>query len=349
MCDRERERRLEQEPNDAAADPVVAPAGNGCLPGGRIDRRRLLLVGGATAAVGLGTAAGLVSRRAAGAKAELATIPDRRVAMPPTTPRLVIARGPSPARNVEAALAKIGGMGKLILQGDVVLVKPNIGWNRTPAQAANTDPEVVAAVVRACLAAGAVEVIVCDVSCDEAARALKRSGIGKAAAEAGATVVMPGAAAKRSIEIPGKSRRWRVPEPFVRATKVINVPVAKHHSDTLVSASMKNWFGAIADEREPLHKALDESIVGLAEIFRPTLTVVDATRVLLRHGPEGGNLDDVKQVDAIAVSFDPVAADAWAATQVGTDPARITHFALAEKRGLGRADFKSLSPVEIKV
>ena len=349
MCDRKKGRAALHESDDRPDGAMVVPVGGEGVRDGRMDRRRALLLGGATVAVGLGSRARLAYLGGAAAKPELAVIPDRRVSVPATTPRLVIARGMSPAKNVEAALARIGGMGLFVAKDDVVLVKPNIGWDRTPAQAANTDPEVVAALVRACLAAGAAEVIVTDVTCHEAARTFKRSGIAKAAGEAGAKVVMPAQMPKRIVEIPGKRGRWRVLDVFARATKIINVPVAKHHSDTLLSAGMKNWLGAVADEREPLHKGLDESIAGLAELIRPTLTVVDATRVLLHNGPEGGNVGDVQRVDAIAMGFDPVAVDAWAAAQVGADPTRIGHLGVAERRGLGRLDWKSLSPIEIKV
>jgi uncharacterized protein (DUF362 family) len=308
----------------------------------RIGRRRVLLIAGAGIVAGIGGAGALWYRRGGASTEPAGTIRDRRVAMPPSTPKLVIARGPSPAKNVQAALEKIGGIGKLVVRGDVVLVKPNIGWDRIPDQAANTDPEVVSALVQACLSAGAVEVIVTDMSCNDPARSFSRSGIAAAARQAGAKVLLPSEIEKRSIEIPGKPGRWSVLEPLARATKIINVPVAKHHGYTRLTAGMKNWFGAIEKNRAVLHVGADESIVGLAEVFLPTLTVVDATRVLQRNGPSGGNLDDVKRVDAVAVSLDPVAVDAWAATLLGLDPKAIGHISLAEKRGLGTADFKSL-------
>jgi uncharacterized protein (DUF362 family) len=309
----------------------------------------VLIVAGAGLVAGLGGAGTLAYRRGGASTAQAGTIRDRRVTVPPSTPKLVIARGPTPANNVQAALERIGGIGIFVARGDVVLVKPNIGWDRIPEQAANTDPGVVAAVVRACLSAGAAEVIVTDMSCNDPTRCFSRSGIAAAARQAGAKVLLPAETERRSTEIPGKPGRWSVLEPLVRATKIINVPVAKHHGFTHLTAGMKNWFGAVEGNRALLHVGMDDSIVGLAQVFQPTLTIVDATRVLRHNGPTGGNLDDVKRVDAVAVSLDPVAVDAWAATQVGLDPKSIGHVTLAEKRGLGVADFASLSPVEISV
>ncbi len=303
-----------------------------------LNRRSLLV--GAGAGLGCVAASGLV-------RAAPPALPDRRVKLPASTPKLVIARGASPAKNVEALLARIGGMEKVIAKGDVVAIKPNVGWNRTPPQAANTDPEVVAALVRACLAAGAKEVVVCDNSVHDNAQSFARSGIRAAVEKAGGRVVLAGEAEKRDREIPGKSGRWPLLEPIFGATKLINVPVAKNHGLTQFTGGMKNWLGAVAGKRNGLHAGIDESLVGLALLMRPTLTVVDATRALLRNGPVGGNLADVKRLDTVALSFDPVAVDAWAAAQLGFDPNRIGHIVLAEKKKLGKLDWRSLDPVEL--
>jgi uncharacterized protein (DUF362 family) len=304
---------------------------------GKLNRRSLLLTAGA----GLGALAapGVLSA---------APVPERRAKVAASTPRLVIARGPSPAKNVEALLARVGGMGQLVAKGDVVVIKPNAGWDRTPAQAANTDPEVIAALVRACRAAGAKEVIVCDNSVNDPRRSFERSGIRKAAEQAGARVILPGEAEKREREIPGKPGRWSLLEPLVGATKLINVPIAKHHGLTGFTCGMKNWIGAVAENRHGLHAGIEHSIAGLALLMRPTLTVVDATRVLLRNGPAGGNLGDVKRLDAVALSFDPVAVDAWAASELGFDPTQIKHLVFAEQKKLGKLDWRSLGPVELK-
>jgi uncharacterized protein (DUF362 family) len=280
-------------------------------------------------------------------KAPPGTIADHRVALAPSIPKLVVARGPSVTNNLNAALGRLGGMGQFIQRGEVVLIKPNIGWDRTPAQGANTDPELVAALVRTCLEAGAAEVIVTDRPVNDPARCFAQSGIGSSAEQAGARVLLPEQTDIRSVDIAGKLGRWSVLEPFFRATKLINVPVAKHHDLTQVTAGMKNWLGAIRQNRGRLHHGIHESLASLAALMLPTLTVIDASRVLLRNGPAGGNLDDVKRLDTIAVSLDPVAADAWAATQLGVDPGTIEYLRLGEQRGLGKVDFRSLGPIEI--
>ena len=68
---------------------------------------------------------------------------------------LCVARGQDAARITRAAVDGLGGMGRFVSRGDIVVVKPNIGWDRTPEYAATTNPAVVAAVATNGLAAPA--------------------------------------------------------------------------------------------------------------------------------------------------------------------------------------------------
>ena len=275
-------------------------------------------------------------------------IPDHRVKLAATVPLMVIARGKDPAANVKAALKRMGGMGLFVAKGDDVLIKPNVGWDRLPAQAANTDPHVVAALVRLCLEAGASRVVVTDHPVNDPERCFTRSGILEAVRQAGGRVALPDAKLFQMVPIPSKLGRWPVFEPFITATKIINVPLVKHHSLTRATVGMKNWYGILGGRRNQLHQRIDDSIAELAALMRPTLTVVDATRILMRNGPTGGSLADVKPGDAVAVSLDPVAADAWGVTQLEADPAQLSWLRLGQQKKLGVVDFRSLGPIEIK-
>jgi len=80
--------------------------------------------------------------------------------------------------------------------------------------------------------------------------------------------------------------------------------------------------------------------------MRPTLTIVDASRVLMEQGPAGGNPNDVKAVRTIAAGIDPVALDAWALGLFPNQPSPVS-LRFAAELGLGRIDYAALSPVEI--
>jgi len=319
----------------------------------KVKRRRVLRwlgAGAAVAVTGVGGVAayegysrGIFLRSGKGPDRQF---PDRRVAVPATVPKLVIARGPDPATNVAAALQRMGGLGPFIERDDVVLVKPNAGFGRTPVQGATTSPAVLTAVIRACQEAGAAQVVVAENPAYPAAIAFARSGLQAAAEQAGARFIGPTDASYLNVQLPGFGR-WPVLEPFATATKVINVPTAKHHARSRVTVGMKNWFGVLGGQRGELHDRMDDAIVELAALMRPTLTIVDASRLLMRNGPSGGNLADVKAGDAIAVSQDPVAADAWAATLLEAEPDELGWLTKAAARGFGVVDYGSLAPVEI--
>ena len=269
---------------------------------------------------------------------------DHTVAPNPALPELVIAQGESPQALVQRALLEMGGMGRFVARGDTVVVKPNIAWDRSPEQAATTNPDVVAEVVRQCLAAGAGSVIVTDVSCNDAQTCFERSGIAAAAKSAGAEVVLPEPRFFTQVDLKGDTLGvWPVLEPFLDAHKLINVPIAKHHSLTGVTLGMKNWYGLIGGNRSRLHQRIHESLVDLTAFARPTLTILDGYRVLMRSGPTGGDLEDVELKKTLLVSTDPVAIDAYAAKAWwNIDVPRLRFLRLAEARGLGRSDFAAL-------
>ncbi len=320
-------------------------------PKRRIFTRRRVLVGvgglvGA-AAVGAGGVYVMDNRRRFGRDA-LHTIRDHRVKLPPTAPRMVISRGADPASNVRAVLDRFGGASAFIEPGETVLVKPNIGWNRRADQAANTHPSVVGALVTACKEAGAGRVIVSDCPMGSKKEPFRRSGILKAAVDAGAEVIAPGEVGYHTVKLSDRLGTWDVLQPFVTADKIINVPVAKHHGETWITGGMKNWIGITDKLRISFHGDIDRSIAELAALMRPTLTVMDASRVLMQHGPQGGSLADVKQVNIVAGSVDEVALDAWACGLLGTPRGKLPpYLALGEAMGVGVVDYKTLGPVEV--
>jgi uncharacterized protein (DUF362 family) len=321
----------------------------------RIDRRTALKrVGAAAAVVGGSAAAGRLLWVQGGLGL------DESDARPQTRdfrirdkdggkPDMAIAKtGAEPETLTRAAIDAIGGMQRFIERGDVVTIKPNIGWDRTPVHAANTNPLVVAELVRLVLDAGASHVVVTDASCNEPNRCFQRSGIWKAAYDAGADVVLPVAHRFRSMRMGGSVLdEWPIFRPLVDADKVINVPVAKHHNLAKFTAAMKNWYGLLGGRRNRLHQNIDVSIADLATFLQPTLTVVDATRVLMRNGPQGGNIADAKEMHTVIASVDQVAADAFACKLIGSDREKIPYIQMGHERGLGTMYFENLRTVEV--
>ncbi|MFI5297956.1 MAG: DUF362 domain-containing protein [Polyangiales bacterium] len=261
---------------------------------------------------------------------------------------LVVVQGGSPEALVARALDALGGMKRFISRGDVVAVKPNIGWDRTPLHAANTNPQIVAAVVKAAYDAGAKTVIVTDASCNDPGRCFQRSGIWNAAYNAGAQVILPSEHRFRTMRLKGDVLdEWPVYTALINADKVINVPIAKHHNLSKYTAAMKNWYGVLGGRRNRLHQNIDTSIADLATFIRPTLTIVDAVRVLMRNGPQGGNFDDARQADTVIASTDQVAADAYGCQLIGQHRENLGYLKMAQERGIGTMNWESLRHQEI--
>jgi uncharacterized protein (DUF362 family) len=254
----------------------------------------------------------------------------------------------TPERLVRGAVDALGGMAKFVSRGDVVVIKPNIGWDRMPIHAANTNPEVVAAVIKLVHEAGAKRVVVADGSCNDPNRCFQRSGIWRASYELGADVVLPQEHRFRTMRLKGDVLdEWPVFTTLVDADKVINVPVAKHHNLAKYTAAMKNWYGVLGGRRNRLHQNIDTSIADLATFMRPTLVVVDAWRVLVRNGPQGGNIDDAKDMHTVIASVDQVAADAYGCTLIGQRRENLPYLEMGEKRGLGTMRWENLRVKEV--
>lgn len=263
---------------------------------------------------------------------------------------LAVARGTPPAEITRAAVDALGGMKRFVSRGDVVVVKPNIGWDRTPEYAANTNPAVVAALVGLCLEAGAKTVKVFDHPVTDARRTYKQSGIADAAAAAGANVTFIDDRKFRDMRINGRSlKSWPLYTEVFDADKVINVPIAKTHGISGLTLGMKNWMGVMGGWRGRIHQRVDESIVDLAMFIKPALTILDAVRILTANGPQGGNLADVRRLNMVIAGTDAVAVDAYGATLFGMKPAELGCVRIGHELGLGSMNLEGIKIKRITV
>lgn len=305
----------------------------------RIDRRTFLkgAAAGSFAAAGWPLLDGLLP---AGGRGEAS-------ASGPAGTVLAVAGGGNPEAMVRGAVGALGGMGRFVRRGDVVVVKPNIGWDRTPEQAANTNPEVVRTVVRLCLEAGAKKVRVVDRPCNDPRRCYKQSGIKDAVESIGSpAVVVEHADPRKFVEKEirnGKTlQRWTFYRDVLEADRTINVPIAKHHNASRLTMSLKNIMGILGGNRGNIHHDLDRNIVELNTVMRFDLIVLDAVRILTANGPQGGRLQDVRAADTIVAGTDPVAVDSYGATLFGIAGKDVPHVLYASQRGLGEIDLKKV-------
>ncbi len=265
---------------------------------------------------------------------------------------LVAVKGGEPDVMFEKGIAEIGGMERFVKKGDVVVVKPNIGWDTPPERAANTNPILVGKIVEHCFSAGAEKVLVFDNTCDEWTRCYKNSGIEKAVKDAGGQLVT-GKDKKMYKDVTiekGKSlKSTTVHELILNSDVFINVPVLKNHGGATMSLTMKNLMGIVWDRGWWHKNDLHQCIADFASFKKPDLNIIDGYNVMKRNGPRGVSVADVVNMKYQILSTDMVAADTAASKVFGVDIAKVKHIALAEELGVGTMDLKSLNIKRITI
>lgn len=264
-------------------------------------------------------------------------------------PDIVVVKNASPAQLVRKAVEQLGGIERFVKKGDQVFLKPNIAWDRMPEQAATTNPEAVAEIVKLCKKAGAKRVLVIDRTCNQARRCYRNSQIENAASKAGATVRHIIDARFETLEIPnGKFvKSWDVYRDALESDVMINMPIAKTHGISKVTLGMKNLMGVLGGNRGALHRNFHEKIVDINTAIVPDLTIIDAYRILTANGPSGGNLEDVKLTKTVIAGTNQVSVDACAVGLFDMTPQDVEFLVNAHERGMGEIDLEQLSIQEI--
>jgi uncharacterized protein (DUF362 family) len=329
---------------------------------GALSRRDFFKRGAATVAVA-GAGAGLAwwLYDSTGKAGLLHPQPERlknyfaKVDYPADAARISIARGKiedidAMVRAAVGALGAGAGMKRFVARGDTVLLKPNVGFERAPQYGATTHPEVLRSVIRLCREAGAKQIIVADNPIESPESCFARSGLRSVAGEEGVKLLVPADIHFRPIAIrppradgmpyqPDPARHealgtWPIFWEALRdVDKVIGLPPIKDHNLCYASMGMKNWYGLLGGRRNQFHQAIHNIVSDLGFMMSPTLIIVDGTRVMMKNGPTGGRLDDVKETNTIVASVDQLASDAWCYQNLlGRDPAALSYLELAERK-----------------
>ena len=265
---------------------------------------------------------------------------------------LVAIKGGEAAEMFDQGIAAFGGMKKIVKPGQTVVVKPNIGWAKTPETAANTNPALVKRIIEHCFKAGAKEVCVLDHTCNAWKDCYKKSGIAAVAKAAGAKVVCGNHKQDyRTIEVPDGKRlkNTMIHKVVLDCDVLINIPVLKNHGGAVMTCSMKNLMGVVWDRRYYHKNNLQQCIADFVTVRKPDLNVVDAFRVMKKGGPRGRRLADVVEMRYQLISADIVAVDTAASKILGISSNRIPHLKLAEELKLGTMDLDKLNVKRINM
>jgi len=300
-------------------------------------------------------AAGLISYRLydsqgpkTGVDAEsLVTLPDFSV--PDKAGRTIsIVEGFDRVKTVNKAIELLGGIERFVKPGETVAIKPNVAFATPPMLGATVQPELVAEVVRLCYKAGAKRVTVTDNPINDPASCFTLSGVGKAANEAGAKVMLPKDNLFRHTTLAGGKliKNWPVFfGPFENVDKLIGISPVKHHARAGASMSMKNWYGLLGGRRNVFHQDINTIIAELSMMVRPTLVILDGTEVMMTNGPTGGSVSDLRAANTLIASTDMVAADSCGCTLLELKVSDLPYLAKAERAGAGTTNYEALKPV----
>ena len=270
---------------------------------------------------------------------------------------LVAVMGGEPEAMFRKAIAEMGGMSKFIKRGDKVVVKPNIGWDQPIEMGANTNPKLIAEIIKQCFDAGAGEVTVFDHTCDNWRKCYANSGIEEAAKAAGAKVVPADQESYyKTVSIPkGKSlKTTKIHQAIVDCDKWINVPVLKNHGGAQLTISMKNHMGIVWDRGYFHANDLQQCIADICTYEKPAvLNVVDAYRLMKTSGPRGKSEADVVLSKGLFMSQDIVAVDTAATNffnQVRNMPLeKVSHIGKAQELKLGTMELDKLNIKRIRI
>ncbi|MHC4482551.1 MAG: DUF362 domain-containing protein [Planctomycetota bacterium] len=278
---------------------------------------------------------------------ELVTLPDfsipHRVGQ-----TMSVVKGPDRTKTVDKAIKLLGGIERFVKPGEIVAIKPNVAFASPPMLGATANPQLVALLVRLCYAAGAKKVIVTDNPINDPASCFTLSGVGKAATQAGAKVILPkDNLFKHTTLKNGKLiKNWPVFfEPFNKVDKLIGIAPVKDHHRAGASMTMKNWYGLLGGRRNIFHQDINTIIAELSVMVKPTLVILDGTEVMMTNGPTGGSVSDLKRTDTLIASCDQVAADSYGCSFLGLKPSDLPYLAKAQGAQAGTIDYESLKPV----
>lgn len=261
-----------------------------------------------------------------------------------TLPDAVWVENGEPKDLLNNTLKNLGGIERFVSKDETVVIKPNIGWDRSPQYAATTNPDLISGLVRMCLDAGAKTVKVFDRTCNNSRRCYRNSEIEEKAADAGAEVIQVRKNRYQMISVDGKLiSEWPIYEDYLEADKVINVPVAKHHSLSRVTLGLKNLMGVMGGNRGEIHNHFAVKLTDINRHILPTLTIIDAYRILTQNGPVGGNLGHVRLTKTLIASPCTVTADYLALELFNLKLHQVEHVKYAAESGLVRFNLDKLN------
>jgi uncharacterized protein (DUF362 family) len=263
---------------------------------------------------------------------------------------LVVVSGSNYYDAVVRAIELMGGMGRFVRHGDRIGLLVNSRYSKP---GTFVKPQITLAVIAMCHHAGAGQIVSLEDTSDRYWRRATISGEHRAylneiqSPRAHRTVLIPGGVNVRKVDV--------VPD-LLECDVYINMPIFKDHQGAWFTGALKNLMGAVSDKSnqtfhmnsEPEvdrdnYAFLSQSIADANLLRKPTLSVGDATEVIVRGGPYGPG--PVRNFGTVVASTDPVALDAYGAGILGFRPEDVLTLRRAQSHGVGSLNLDALKIV----
>ncbi|MFC1869022.1 DUF362 domain-containing protein [Thermodesulfobacteriota bacterium] len=252
-----------------------------------------------------------------------------------------IAKGKNVDEMVKDVFAPLGGVEAIFRPKATVVLKPNAGHPAPAETSVNTNPDLVAALIREIRRADPKEIILAEssaIGCDTM-ECLETSGILKAAEEAGVDRVIDIKKDKDLLTIPIRDAKSdltkvRLPRFLLEAEHIVNLPIFKSHCSMVFTCALKNLKGIVQDKvHYQMHQTdLAAAMMDLWSVIKADLNIADLIRPAEGFGPHSTIPVDF---GCLVAGRDPVAVDATACRMVGLDIENVAYFEPARNRGLG--------------
>ena len=256
--------------------------------------------------------------------------------------KVAIVRGTQPVQVTVEALKMVKPEVDLVLsEKKTVLIKPNYINSRHPSTGITTDSRVIEGVVKF-LREQDVEMIIIGEGSGfaDTFQAFQVAGVDEVAERWRAKLIDLNKDEFVEVKSPRflALKKVKVAKTALEST-IISVPKLKPHRMAIVSLSLKNMMEALENKGSAHVGGLSESIVDLASILKPGVSVIDGIIAGEGHETSGKPV----QMDLVIAGTDPVAVDAVGAAVMGMNPTRVKHLRLAEETGIGTCNMEKIT------
>jgi len=240
---------------------------------------------------------------------------------------------------VSTGIELLGGAGKFVRPGEIIVLKVNLLVGEAPEKCVNTHPAVFKAVAELFVAEGAIIKYGDSPGFGSTIAAARKSGIAGVADELNIELADFKDGREVFYEEGIQNKKFFIANGILDSDGVISMPKLKTHALERFTGCIKNQFGCIVGMRKgEFHVKLPDPtdfanmLVDLNNFVKPRLYILDGIIAMEGNGPRGGT---PRPMNALLFSTDPVALDATACRMINLEPLFVPTTLIGAQTGSG--------------